>query len=137
MASYNHVTLLGNITRDIELRYLQSGTAVTDIGLAVNEKYKNAAGEMVEDVTFVDCTLWGRTAEVAAEFLGKGNQVLIEGRLKMDSWETADGSKRSKIKLNVDKLVMLGKPNGKNGKPVDPPKSEDGAPAETTSSIPF
>ena len=92
MASYNRVILMGNLTRDIELRYLQSGMAVTDIGLAVNDRRKNQTGDWVDETTFVDVTLWGRTAEVAGEYLGKGSPVLIEGRLKLDTWES-DGQK--------------------------------------------
>ncbi len=87
MASYNRVILVGNLTRDLELRYTPSGTAVTDIGLAVNDRRKNANGEWVEETTFVDVTLWGRTAEVASEYLCKGSSSLIEGRLKLDTWE--------------------------------------------------
>ena len=81
MASYNRVILVGNLTRDIDLRYTPSGMAVTDVGLAVNDRRKSQSGEWVEETTFVDVTLWGRTAEVASEYLTKGAPVLIEGRL--------------------------------------------------------
>jgi len=111
MASFNRVILLGNITRDIEVRYLQSGMAVTDIGLAVNDRRKNQQGEWVEETTFVDVTLWGRTAEVAGEYLGKGSQVLIEGRLKLDQWEK-DGQKHSKLKVIGERMQLVG---GKGG----------------------
>jgi single-strand DNA-binding protein len=85
MASFNRVILVGNLTRDVELKYLQSGTAVTEIGLAVNDKRKNQqTGEWIDEPVFVDITLWGRTAEIASEYLGKGSSVLIEGRLKFD-----------------------------------------------------
>src|SRR5512136_865033 len=107
MASHNRVILLGNLTRDPELRYLQSGMAVADIGLAVNDKRKNAQGEWVEETTFVDVTVWGRTAEVAGEYLTKGSPVFIEGRLKLDTWET-DGQKRSKLKVVCDKMQLIG-----------------------------
>ena len=93
MASFNRVILVGNLTRDPELHYIPSGTAVTEIGLAVNDRRKNAQGEWVEETTFVDVTLWGRTAEVASEYLNKGSPVLIEGRLKLDTWEK-DGKKQ-------------------------------------------
>lgn len=106
-ASYNRVVLVGNLTRDPELRYTPSGTAVTDIGLAVNDRRKNQAGEWVEETTFVDVTLWGRTAEIASEYLSKGSSALIEGRLKLDTWET-DGQKRSKLKVIGEKLQLLG-----------------------------
>ncbi len=108
MAAYNRVVLVGNITRDIDLRYTQSGTAVTDIGLAINERKKNQAGEWVDDTQFIDATLWGRTAEVAAEYLGKGSPILVEGRLKLETWE-ADGQKRSKLKVVGERMQMLGK----------------------------
>jgi single-strand DNA-binding protein len=108
MASFNRVILVGNLTRDPELRYLTSGMGVTDIGLAVNDRRKNANGEWVDETTFVDVTLWGRTAEVATEYLSKGSPVLIEGRLKLDSWETQDGQKRSKLKVVGEKMQMLG-----------------------------
>lgn len=107
MASFNRVILMGNITRDIELRYIPSGTAVADIGLAVNDRRKTASGEWVDETTFVDITLWGRQAEIASEYLGKGSPVLIEGRLKLDTWET-DGQKRSKLRVIGERMQMLG-----------------------------
>ncbi len=106
MSSFNRVILVGNITRDIELKYVASGTAVTEIGLAVNDRVKKN-GEWVDEVTFVDCTFWGKTAEVAAEYLKKGSSVLVEGRLKLDQWET-DGQKRSKLRVVADRMQMLG-----------------------------
>jgi len=106
MASYNRVILVGNLTRDVELRYIPSGTAVTDIGLAVNEKYKKN-DQWVEETSFFDVTIWGRTAEIAAEYLSKGSNVLIEGRLRQDRWEQ-DGQKRSKVKIICDRMQMLG-----------------------------
>jgi single-strand DNA-binding protein len=114
MASYNRVILVGNLTRDVELRYIPSGMAVTDIGLAVNDRRKNASGEWVEETTFVDVTLWGRQAEVASEYLTKGAPVLIEGRLKLDSWEK-DGQKFSKLRVTGEKMQMLGSRGGGNG----------------------
>ncbi len=108
MASYNRVVLVGNLTRDVELKNLPTGGAVAEIGLAINDKRKNAAGEWQEETTFVDVTLWGRTAEVAAEYLAKGATVLIEGRLKLESWETKQGEKRSKLKVVAERLQMLG-----------------------------
>ncbi len=107
MASYNRVMLMGNITRDIELRYLPSGMAVSEFGLAVNEKRKNNDGQWVDDVNFFDITLFGRTAEVASEYLSKGSPIFIEGRLKHDTWEK-DGQKRSKVKVIGEKMQMIG-----------------------------
>lgn len=107
MASFNRVILMGNVTRDIELRYVGNGTAVTDLGLAVNDRRKNDKGEWIEETTFVDVTLWGRTAEVAGEYLGKGSPVLVEGRLKLDTWEK-DGKKNSKLRVVGERMQMLG-----------------------------
>src|SRR3954453_24172260 len=107
MASLNRVILVGNLTRDPELRYIPSGTAVTDIGLAVNDRRKGANGEWIEETTFVDVTLWGRTAEIATEYLNKGSSVLIEGRLKLDTWEK-DGKKNSKLRVIGERMQMLG-----------------------------
>lgn len=110
MASYNKVILVGNLTRDPELRYIPSGTAVSDIGLAVNDRVKRG-DQWVDEATFVDITLWGRTAEIANEYLSKGSSVLIEGRLKLDRWEK-EGQKHSKLKVVGERLQMLG---GKDG----------------------
>jgi len=107
MASFNRVVLLGNVTRDPELRYISNGTAVTDIGLAVNDRRKTASGEWVEETTFVDVTLWGRTAEVAGEYVTKGSPLLIEGRLKLDTWEK-DGNKNSKLRVVGERRQLLG-----------------------------
>jgi single-strand DNA-binding protein len=114
MASFNKVILLGNVTRDPELRYISNGTAVTDIGLAVNDRRKTASGEWVEETTFVDVTLWGRTAEVAGEYVTKGSPLLIEGRLKLDTWEK-DGKKNSKLRVVCDRMQLLGSRSGGEG----------------------
>jgi single-strand DNA-binding protein len=111
-ANYNRVILVGNLTRDPELRYTPSGTAVSDVGVAVNDRYKNSSGEWVEEPTFVDVTLWARTAEVASEYLSKGSSVLIEGRLKLDTWQTNDGQKRSKLRVVCERMQMLGSRGG-------------------------
>jgi single-strand DNA-binding protein len=107
MASFNRVVLMGNVTRDIELKYLQSGTAVTEVGMAMNDRRKNQSGEWVEEPVFVDVTLWGRTAEIASEYLSKGAPVFIEGRLKYDTWET-DGQKRSKLRVVGERMQLIG-----------------------------
>lgn len=116
MANFNRVVLVGNLTRDIELRYTSSQLAVADIGLAINDKRKNQQGEFVEETTFVDITLWGRTAEIASEYLKKGSNVLIEGRLKLDSWaDKESGQKRSKLKVVGERLQLLGGKAGGGG----------------------
>jgi single-strand DNA-binding protein len=115
MASFNRVILIGNITRDVEVKYLQSGMAVTEVGLAVNDRRKdNKTGQWIEEATFVDVTMWGRTAEIAGEYLSKGSQVLIEGRLKLDQWET-EGQKRSKLRVVCENMKMLGSKGGGGG----------------------
>jgi single-strand DNA-binding protein len=122
MASFNRVILMGNLTRDVDLRYTQSQLAVTDIGMAVNDRRRNQAGEWVEEATFVDVTLWGRTAEIASEYLSKGSPVFIEGRLKLDTWET-DGQRRSKLRVVGERLQLIGgRPGG--GARGGPPPSE-------------
>jgi single-strand DNA-binding protein len=111
MASFNRVILMGNLTRDPELRYLQSGMAVTDIGLAVNDRKKTPNGEWVDDPVFVDITLWGRTAEVVSEYCSKGKPLFVEGRLKLDTWES-EGQKKSKLKVTGDRIQLLGTKEG-------------------------
>ena len=115
MASFNRVILMGNLTRDVEIKYLQTGMAVSEVTLAVNDKRKDAkTGNFIEEVTFVDVTLWGRTAEIAGEYLSKGSAMLIEGRLKLDKWET-DGQKRSKLRVVCENMRMVG---GRGGGPA-------------------
>ena len=114
MASFNRVILLGNLTRDVEVRYLQSGTAVADVGMAVNDRRKGQNGEWIDETTFVDVTLWGRTAEVAGEYLSKGSPLLVEGRLKYDTWEK-DGQKRSKLSVVCERMQMVGSKGGGGG----------------------
>jgi single-strand DNA-binding protein len=116
MASYNKVLLLGNLTRDPEVRYTPKGTAVTDLGIAVNRQYTLDTGEKREEVTFVDVTFWGRTAEVAGEYLKKGRPVFIEGRLQLDTWDDKQtGQKRSKLKVMGEAMQMLGSRQGGGG----------------------
>ena len=121
MASYNRVVLMGNLTRDVELRYTPAGTAVTDISLAVNERVKRN-DQWTEEANFFDVTLWGRTAEVASEYLSKGSPVLIEGRLKQDRWEQ-DGQKRSKVKVIGERMQMLGSRGSGGGGSSNAPHS--------------
>jgi single-strand DNA-binding protein len=114
MASFNRVILVGNLTRDVDVRFTKTGTPVTDLGLAVNDRVKRN-DEWVDETTFVDVTLWGRTAEVAGEYLSKGSPVLIEGRLKLDTWEQ-EGQKRYKLHVVGERMQMLGgKPGGGGG----------------------
>ncbi len=120
MASYyNRVILMGNLTRDVELKYTQSGMAVTEVGMAINDRRKNQAGEWIEETTFVDVTLWGRTAEVASEYLSKGSPIFIEGRLKLDTWEK-EGQKYSRLRVVGERMQMLG---GRSGSSQQAPDS--------------
>ena len=109
MASYNKVILMGNLTRDPELQYLPSGTAVAKFGLAVNRVYNDRqSGERKEDVCFVDITAWARQAEVCNEYLRKGSPVFLEGRLNFNSWETDDGQRRSKLDVVAERVQLVG-----------------------------
>ena len=120
MASFNKVLLLGNLTRDPEVRYTPKGSAVCDLGIAVNRSYTTDAGEKREEATFVDVTLWGRTAEVAGEYLKKGRPVFIEGRLQLDSWDDKQtGQKRSKLKVIGETMQLLGGGRGGGGAPAE------------------
>lgn len=114
MANLNKVMLIGNLTRDPELRYTPKGTAVTDITLAINRVWSNDQGVRQEDTVFVEITLWGRQAELAQQYLAKGRMAYIEGRLQMDTWDDKDtGKKRSKLKVIGEVLQFL--PDGKGG----------------------
>src|SRR3954468_2377225 len=150
MASFNKVILLGNLTRDPEVRYTPKGTAVTELGMAVNRVYTAENGEKREDTTFVDVTLWGRTAEIAGEYLKKGRPVFIEGRLQLDTWDDKQsGQKRSKLKVVGEGLQLLGgRPGGGGGsgggdeeggsrarRPAPPPKATASEPDDDE--IPF
>lgn len=120
MASYNKVLLLGNLTRDPEVRYTPKGSAVADLGIAVNRQYTLDTGEKREEVTFVDVTFWGRTAEIAGEYLKKGRSVFIEGRLQLDTWDDKQsGQKRSKLKVIGEAMQMLGGRPGSGGDEPD------------------
>lgn len=120
MASFNKVILMGNVTRDPEVRYTTGGSAVTEIGIAVNRFWTDRnTNERKEETTFVDVTLWGRTAEIAGEYLGKGRPVLIEGRLQLDQWEDREtGQKRSKLRVVGESMQLLGgRSEGGGGNP--------------------
>ena len=113
MASFNKVILLGNLTRDPEIRYTPKGSAVCDLGIAVNRQYTLENGERREEVTYVDVVLWARLAEIAAEYLKKGRPVFIEGRLQLDTWDDKQsGQKRSKLRVIGETMQMLGSRTG-------------------------
>jgi single-strand DNA-binding protein len=116
MANFNKVMLMGNLTRDIEIKFLPQGNqAVGNFGIAMNRKFKTASGEEREETTFVDCEVWGRTAEIMKQYLSKGRPVFIEGRLKLDQWEDKEGKKQSKLRVVVENFQFIGSPAGGSG----------------------
>jgi len=107
-ASLNKVLLMGNLTRDPEVKYTPKGTAVCDLGLAINNSYKAQDGTIKETVTYVDVEVWGRTAENCKQYLTKGRPIFVEGQLKLDTWETPQGEKKSKMRVRADRVQFLG-----------------------------
>ncbi len=108
MANFNKVILIGNLTRDPEMRYLPSQTPVVEIGLAINRRWKGQDGQQREETCFIDCVSFGKQAEVLNQYMAKGRPIMIEGRLQLDTWEAKDGSKRSKHKVVIEQFQFLG-----------------------------
>ena len=150
MASFNKVILLGNLTRDPEVRYTPKGSAVCDLGIAINRSYTLDSGEKREEVTYVDVVLWARLAEIAGEYLKKGRPIFIEGRLQLDTWDDKQtGQKRSKLRVIGETMQLLGgRPPGagaagaaseggesRPAKTAPPPKPQAGEPDDDE--IPF
>ena len=130
MASFNKVILVGNLTRDPELRYTPKGMAIAKIGLAVNRNWTNEAGEKKEAVTFVDVDIFGRTAENVAQYMKKGRHILIEGRLRLDQWDDKQtGQKRSKLGVVAETVQFLGSPGGGGGDGGEPAPRRPAAPS--------
>jgi single-strand DNA-binding protein len=115
MPNLNRVMLMGNLTRDPELRYTPSNTAVANIGLAINRRWKDQQGQQQEETTFVDCEAWGRTAEVLNQYLKKGRPVYLEGRLRLDQWQDKEGQNRSKLKVVVETFQFIDSKQGAGG----------------------
>jgi len=139
MASFNKVILVGNLTRDPELRYTPKGTAIAKIGLAVNRVWTNEAGEKKEDVTFVDVDVFGRTAENVGQYMRKGRPILIEGRLKLDQWDDKQtGQKKSKLGVVAETVQFLGSPGegGGGGGGASAPAARPARPAQAAPSAP-
>ena len=113
--SYNKVLLMGNLTRDVELKHTPNNQAVAEIGLAVNRRFKTRDGENREETTFVDCEAWGRTAEIMSQYLAKGRPVFVEGRLKLDQWQDKDGNNRSKLRVVVESFQFVDSRGGEGG----------------------
>jgi single-strand DNA-binding protein len=129
MANLNRVLLIGNLTRDPEVRYTPKGTAVAEIGLAVNRIYSGEDGEKKEETTFVDVTLWARQAEIAGQYLKKGRPVFIEGRLQLDTWDDKQtGQKRSRLRVVSESLQLLGsRPEGESSSSAAPARRPSAA----------
>jgi single-strand DNA-binding protein len=124
MANFNKVLLMGNLTRDPEVRYTPKGTAIATIGLAVNRNWTTETGEKKEEVTFVDVDVWGRQAETIGQYMSKGRPIFIEGRLKLDQWDDKEsGQKRSKLKIVCESFQFLGSPKGTGEVSDQPPPS--------------
>jgi len=115
MANFNKVILMGNLTRDVEMRATQGGTAIGKFGMAVNRKFKQQSGEMKEETCFVDLTAWGRQAEIISEYVKKGSPLFVEGRLEYSTWESQDGGKRSKLAVVVENFQLMGGRGGGRG----------------------
>lgn len=140
MASFNKVILLGNLTRDPELRYTPKGMATARLGLAVNRKWKTDAGEEREEVTFVDIDAWGKQAELIAQYLKKGAPLFVEGRLKFDQWDDKQtGQKVSKLRVVLEGFQFVGGPRDQQApaqRPAAPTATQDGPPPEDDD-VPF
>jgi single-strand DNA-binding protein len=135
MSNVNRVFLLGNLTRNPELRQTSSGMSVSDLGIAVSETYRNKAGETVETKCFADVVVWGKQAEACRQYLAKGAPVMVEGRLQLDQWETDAGEKRSRLRVKADRVQFLGRLRG-SGEPGAAGGPES-VPLETADAIPF
>ena len=141
MASFNKVILMGNLTRDPELRYTPKGTAIAKLGIAVNRVWTNEAGEKKEEVTFVDVDVFGRTAENVGQYMRKGRPILIEGRLKLDQWDDKQtGQKKSKMGVVAETVQFLGSAPGAGeggGAPAAAPRAQRPAPSAAPAAEPI
>ena len=137
MANFNKVILAGNLTRDPELKYTPKGTAVAAIGMAINRKWKSESGELKEDVTFVDVDAFGKTAETIAQYLKKGRPILIEGRLKYDTWEDKQsGQKKSKLRVICESFQFLDSGNRGGDSAGEAPRNRPAAPNKPAAEAP-
>ena len=135
MRGFNRVVLMGNLTRDPELRQIPSGVSVADIGLATSETYKNRDGELVETTCFVDIEAWGKQAETCSQYLTKGSPVLVEGRLRFNRWETPEGQVRTKLRVRADRVQFLSRP--KSSAEFQGPASEEPTEEAGDDNMPF
>lgn len=137
MANFNKVLLIGNLTRDPQLSYLPSQTAVVDFGLAVNRKWKDKDGGAKEDTCFIDCRAYAGRAETINKYLKKGQPVFIEGRLDYDSWTAQDGTKRSKHRVTVENFQFLGGPASNSAPQRSEQNAQQPEPQDSGDDIPF
>ena len=142
MASLNKVFLIGNLTKDPELRFVPSGQAVANLRLATNRKYKAGNGELKEEVTYLGVEVWGKSAEACGEYLKKGSPLLVEGRLKLKEWTAQDGQKRSLLEVVAERVQFLGGgprrgEAGGGGEGFEGPPPSDAPPASSDDDIPF
>ncbi len=140
MSNFNKILLMGNLTRDPQLSYLPSQTAVVEFGLAVNRRWKSKEGEDRDETCFVDCRMFGRRAEVINQYCKKGNPLFIEGRLTFDTWQAQDGTKRSKHRVTVDNFEFIGGASGQGARQTDRNNTEKVGQAEqnvNSDDIPF
>ena len=142
MPNFNIVIIMGNLTRDPELRHLPSNIPVCGFGLAVNRKWKDKEGGDKEEVLFVDCEAFGKTAEVVNQYCKKGSPIHVQGRLKLDQWKDKEGQNRSKIKIVVDQVQFLGGREDAGPAPAAKPAARPAArpveePALNTDDAPF
>ena len=133
----NKVIMIGNLTREIELRYLPSGSSLASCGIATSRKFKDKNGENQEEVCFVDITLFGRTAEILNQYCKKGSKVAIEGRLKLEQWDDKDGGKRSKHVIVVENLQMLDSKSQHDPKPKQYEPKQHTPEDDGSNEIPF
>ena len=133
MPSYNKVLLMGNLTRDPQLKQTPNNMSVAEIGLACNRKFKGKDGEIREETTFVDCEAWGRTAETMAKYLSKGRPVFVEGRLKLDQWQDKDGNNRSKLRVVIESFQFI----DSRGDQSSTPPQEAATTAPPSDDVPF
>lgn len=125
MANLNKVFLIGNLTRDPELRYVPSGTAVASFGLATNRTYKSSSGEKKQETCFVRVVVWGRTAEICGEYLSKGSPVFVEGRLQYRAWDSPNGEKRNTLEVRAERIQFIGRPEKTSGEQAEQARPEE------------
>lgn len=139
MSGFNKVILMGNMTRDPQMSYLPSNTAVVEFSIATSRTFKKQDGTQGEEVCFTDCQMFGKRAEVVSKYFNKGSKILVEGRLKLDQWDAQDGTKRSKLRVFVENFDFVDKKQESNQQPQQqqPAQEYESPPFSPTDEIPF